>query len=101
MKTAVLPAFGHCKTQSTRLLALVLFGVVAIACVARFAVPAIYPDQARVRHRFSTGTAMPGAAARPGLHFGAMTAPSGEQTRYVYVRIGSRVWLLESIRPSR
>ncbi|PYL00011.1 MAG: hypothetical protein DME19_06600 [Verrucomicrobia bacterium] len=87
--------------QMTRLLVLIFVGVVAVFCVARFAVPAIYPDQPRVRTRFSTGTAMPGAPARQGLHFGAATAASGEQTRYVYVRISSTVWVLEFITPSQ
>ena len=87
--------------QLARLLVLMLFGFVAIFWVARFAVPAIYPDQTKVRTRFTTGTALAGAAARPGLHFGAATAPSGEQTRYAYVRIGSKVWLLEFVSTSQ
>jgi len=101
MKIAVQPTCLTCRVRLARLLVLILFGFVAILCVARFAVPAIYPDRTQVRTRFTTGTAMPGAAARPGLHFGSVTAPSEEQTRYVYVRIGSKVWLCELITTSQ
>lgn len=101
MKASLHPASLDWRIQRVRLLALVWFGVVAVFCVARFAVPAIYPDRSKVRTQFSSGTALPGAAARPGLHFGSVTKPSGELTRYAYVRIGSRVWAFELVTSSQ
>lgn len=98
MKTARQPAVLSCRKQLTRLLILLVIGAVAIFCVARFAVPAIYPVRGSVRTRFSSGTAMPGAAARPGLHFGAIRSDF-DRTCFLYLRIGSKVWLLEIISP--
>ena len=94
-------AIPKSRVRAARLFALITFGVVAIFCVGWFVVPAIYPDSLKARTRFSSGTALPGAPARHGLHFGAAATPFGEQTRYVYVRISSRVWVLEFIRPEQ
>ena len=95
--------FPNSRVRLARLLALFFLGVIAVVCVARFAVPAICPDTTTVKNQFTTGTAMPGAAARPGLHFGSVTAPYDDQiqTRYVYLRIGSKVWLYERISTSQ
>ncbi len=78
-----------------RLLILILFGVVVVWFVARFAVPAIYPEKVNARIQFSSGsTTAPGTAVRQGLHFGA-TASGFDRTRYVYFRIGNKVWVVE------
>jgi hypothetical protein len=95
MKTAFKPAFLDWRSERTRLLVLIGFGIVAVFCVARFVVPTIYPDQTKVRTQFTAGTALPGAPARRGVHFGTLTKSSGERVRYAYVRIGSRVWIVE------
>jgi len=86
-----------------RLMALILFGISAVFWVAKFAVPAIDPEWAKLstHTQFTTCVAMPGAAARTGWHFETMTALSGEQTRYAYVRIDCKVWLFESVTSSQ
>jgi hypothetical protein len=93
--------FPNNRVRLTRILALLFFGVIAVFCVARFAVPAIYDDPTKMRSRFTAGTALPGAPARPGLHFGSTIAPYGEETHYIYVRLGSQVWVYERITTSQ
>ena len=97
------PTSLTCRARAVRLLVLILVGFAAILYVALFAVPAICPDATKVRTKFTTGTVMPGATARPGLHFGSVTAPYDDQTqtRYVYVRFGSKLWLYECIATSQ
>ena len=97
MKTSSNIGIPSSRVRLARLLELLFFGVIAIFCVARVVVPAISPHTTTVRNEFTTGTAMAGAAALPGLHFGSVTAPYDDriQTRYIYLRIGSKVWLYE------
>jgi hypothetical protein len=89
------------RTRTVHVLVLIMLGFACILYVGLVAVPSINPDArtARVKNQFTTVTVTPGSATRPGLHFGSMTAPYDERTktRYVYVRIGSRVWLYEHI----
>jgi hypothetical protein len=85
------------RQSVARLIVLIVFGIVVIFCVARFAVPAIYPvEGGGFTTKFSSGTVMPGGAARPGLHFG-ISQTDAARTRYLYLRIGSKAWVFELI----
>lgn len=90
--------FPNSRDGKARLLAVLLVGIVAVLGVARFVVPAMYEGPTTVRSEFTAGTVMPGAPVRPGLHFESRTSPNnGEKTTWVYLRLGSKVWLYERV----
>jgi hypothetical protein len=100
MKTAREKITPGYRQSVARLVVLIVFGIVVISCVARFAVPAIYPVQGGdFATKFSSGTVMPGGAARPGLHFG-ISQTDAARTRYLYLRLGSKAWVFELIHRS-
>src|SRR5436190_18257477 len=101
MKTAFIQSSDlGSRKQRVHLLSLAFCGMLIVFLVAWFVLPVLDPAIPGTRTRFSasTGIASPTAPARQGLHFGGGATPF-DRTRYIYLRMGGKVWLLEARTP--